>query len=180
MSFGKRASKKQYIKPKVAKSETTSKIRDDLIIKRIEGILECTDAGCCPVEYIKNKISGVDNIEIYIRKCATKNSYILHRGWLYNKLWTIEDLNEICNDKITIDDFDDEYIRIDKDLLDKLMALYQRENEPIKVTWFEGLIKRGALHMTEKQLWQSLDRLMRSGKIYEPAIGTFAPTYNNI
>ena len=79
-----------------------------------------------------------------------------------------------------INDFDNNNTRIDNDLLVKLTALYQKENEAIKVTWFEMLITRGVLHMTEEQLYQSLERLMRSGKVYEPRIGEFAPTFDSI
>lgn len=181
MSFGKKDNKKKKVK-KVRQRETLGddEIRDDLIVRRIVGILENTCAGCCNIEYIKKKISGVNELELYIKKCSKENGYLFHRGWLYNKLWTIDDLNEISNDKIIIDDFDDNHIKIDKDLLIKLTALYEKENEAIKVTWFEGLIKHGMLYITEEQLWQSLERLMRAGKIYEPHIGEFAPTYNDI
>ena len=64
--------------------------------------------------------------------------------------------------------------------MEKLTALYQKENEAIKVTWLELLISRGWLHMTEEQLYQSLERLMRAGKVYEPHIGMFAPTFDSI
>jgi len=178
MSFGKKTTKKASAK--TIKSKPVDKIRDNLISERIKGIVNCTDAGCCPIEYIHKKMSGVKNIEDHIKICSKQNNFILHRGWVYNKFWTIEDLNEISNDKIIVDDFDGDNSKIDNDLLVKLTALYQRENEPIKVTWFEGLINRGALHITEKELWQSLERLMRSGKIYEPRIGEFAPTFDSI
>ena len=179
MSFGKRAPKKQHVKKK-ANSSKNEEIRENLIINRIKGYLESTDVGCCNVEHIRKQMSKVQNVESYIKKCAKINGYILHRGWLYNRQWTIQDINDICNHKLIIDDFDNDNTRIDNDLLVKLTALYQKENEAIKVTWFEMLITRGVLHMTEEQLYQSLERLMRSGKVYEPRIGEFAPTFDNI
>lgn len=179
MTFGKRTTKKQHVKKNVdtSKSDTT---RDNLIVERIKGIVDCTDAGCCPIQHVKDKMTKVKDVENFIKKCVRIHDYIMHRGWVYNKLWTIEDLNEISNDKIVINDFNGDNSKIDNDLLIKLTALYEKENEAIKVTWFEVLINRGVLHMSKKQLYQSLERLMRSGKIYEPHIGEFAPTYDNI
>lgn len=189
MSFGKRVIKKS--RPKSVDSSKHDKfkqdkidhdeiVRENLILDRISGILETTDAGCCPIEHIRKKMSGVKELEIYIKKCVKKNSFILHRGWVYNRLWSIEDINEISNDLVVINDFNDDNPRIDNDLLIKLTALYEKENEPIKVTWFEMLIGRGVLHMTEKELYNSLERLMRAGRIYEPRIGEFAPTYDSL
>lgn len=188
MGFGKKRdksdshklSKPELSKVKQAKLVSDEKAREELIINRIVGILETTDAGCCPIEHIRKKMSKVNGIESFIKMCVNQNDFILHRGWLYNRQWSIEDLNEISNNKIVIDDFLDDNLKTDKDLLIKLSALYKRENEPIKITWFETLIKRGVLNMTEKQLYNSLERLMRAGKIYEPKIGEFAPTYDNI
>lgn len=187
MGFGKKRSKSdksKKSKPKLSKAKqarliSDEKAREGLIIGRIVGILEATDAGCCPIEHIKKKMTKVNKVESYIKKCVEQNGFILHRGWLYNRQWSIEDLNEISNDKIVIDDFLDDNLKIDKEMLDKLTALYERENESIKVTWFEMLIKRGVLNMNEKQLYNSLERLKRAGKIYEPHIGQFAPTYDN-
>ena len=183
MAFGKRTlkktSKKKVNKFKQNEIDQNEIIRENLIINRIIGILESTDAGCCNIEYIKNKMSGVKEVENYIKKCVKKNNFILHRGWIYNRLWSIEDINEISNDTVIINDFNDDSPRIDNDLLVKLTVLYEKESEPIKVTWFEMLIGRGVLHMTEKELYNSLERLMRAGKIYEPTIGMFAPTYDS-
>ena len=180
MGFGKKDSEKKKVKKvKIKQTIGDDKIRDGLVIGRIIGILENTCAGCCNIEYIRKKISGVNELEKYIKKCSDEKGYILHRGWLYNKLWTAEDINEISNDKIIIDDFDGDNLKIDNDLLVKLTVLYEREHEPIKVTWFEGLIKHDFLHITEKELYNSLERLKRAGKIYEPSVGMFAPTYDN-
>ena len=180
MPFGKRTPEKTSSK-KMKSSKVTNNelVCENLIIDRIVGIVESTDAGCCNVEYIRNKMSGVKEVESYIKKCAKKNNYIFHRGWLYNRLWSIEDINEISNDTVIINDFNDNNPRIDNDLLTKLTSLYEKENEPIKVTWFEMLSDRGVLHMTEKELYNSLERLMRAGKVYEPRIGEFAPTYDS-
>ena len=178
MGFGKRDTKK-HVKKKVDKSKKDV-VRENLIIDRIKGIVECADIECCNIEHIRKKMTKVDDLEYFIKKCAEKNRFIFHRGWLYSKLWTVQDINEICNHKLMINDFDNNNTRIDNDLLVKLTALYQKENEAIKVTWFEMLITRGVLHMTEEQLYQSLERLMRLGKVYEPTIGEFAPTFDSI
>lgn len=185
MTFGKRVKKSSSEKVKKNKSKydkdrRNELARENLILDRIIGIVECTDAGCCNVEYIRNKMSGVKEVETYIKKCAKRNDFIFHRGWLYNRLWSIEDINEISNDTVVINDFEGDNVRIDNDLLVKLTALYEKENEPVKVTWFEMLISRGVLYITEKQLYNSLERLMRAGKIYEPRIGEFAPTYDSM
>lgn len=182
MGFGRKKEKSNVKKVKKVKSKQTignEKVREELIINRIVGILEGTDAGCCPIEHIRKKMSKVNSVESFIVKCVSQNGFILHRGWLYNKQWSMEDLNEISNDKIVIDDFLDDNLKMDKATLDKLTALYEKENEPIKVTWFETLVKKGVLNMNEKHLYNSLERLMRAGKIYEPTIGHFAPTYDN-
>ena len=184
MGFGKKAPEKtepkKVNKAKRDKINRDKEIRENLIIDRIKGIVKCADIECCNIEHIRKKMSGLQNIEYYIKKCAEKNKFILHRGWIYSKLWTIKDINDICNSKIVINDFVDDNQKIDNDLLIKLTALYQKENEAIKVTWFESLINCGALHMTEEQLYNSLERLMRAGKVYEPHIGMFAPTFDSI
>ena len=184
MGFGKRVTKKsspkKISKAKQDKINRDKEIRENLISDRIKGIVKCADIECCNIEHIRKKVSGLQNIEYYIKKCAEKNGFILHRGWIYSKLWTIQDINDISNSKIVINDFVGDNQKIDNDLLVKLTALYQKENEPIKVTWFEMLITRGVLHMTEEQLYQSLERLMRAGKVYEPHIGMFAPTFDSL
>ena len=184
MGFGKRVTKKsspkKVNKAKQDKINRDKEIRENLISDRIKGIVKCADIECCNIEHIRKKMSGIQNIEYYVKKCAEINGFIFHRGWIYSKLWTIQDINDICNSKIVINDFVGDNQKIDNDLLLKLTALYQKENEPIKVTWFEGLITRGVLHMTEEQLYQSLERLMRAGKVYEPHIGMFAPTFDSL
>ena len=184
MGFGKRVTKKSSLKKiskaKQDKAKRDEKIRENLIVNRIKGYVESTDIECSNIEHIRRKMTKVDNLEYFIKKCAEQNGFILHRGWIYSKLWTIQDLNDISNSKIVINDFIDDNQKIDNDLLVRLAALYQKENEAIKVTWFEILITRGVLHMTEEQLYQSLERLMRAGKVYEPTIGMFAPTFDSI
>ena len=184
MGFGKRVTKKSSLKKvnkaKQDKINRDKEIRENLISDRIKGIVKCADIECCNIEHIRKKVSGVQNIEYYVKKCAEINGFIFHRGWLYSKLWTIQDINDISNSKIVIDDFVGDNQKIDNDLLVKLTALYQKENEAIKVTWFETLITRGILHITEEQLYQSLERLMRAGKVYEPHIGMFAPIFDSL
>jgi len=171
MSFGKKANKENTPKAKV--DEKAKELRDNAIIKQISIIVEDTDAGCTDVKRIIDKLPGVENIHDYIDKSIKKYGFIKHKGWVYGKLWNIRDVNSISNTIVHIDNFDENYVNIDHNLMKHLRQI--NNGAGAKTMFLEALCDKGVLQLSKKQLYQSLLRLVNEGKIYEPVIGTFVP-----
>jgi len=107
MSFGTKASKSNTPKSNKSQKINYNEIaRENAIIERIAYYTENSDAGCIGLKHISEKMKGVKNIEIYIKKCVEKYNYILHNGWIYGKLWNINDINSISKQNVTLDNFD--------------------------------------------------------------------------
>ena len=71
-----------------------------------ERYVENSDAGVIGLKHISEKMKGIKNIESFVEKCVEKYHYIYHKGWVYGRQWSIDDVNKISNDNITLDNFD--------------------------------------------------------------------------
>jgi len=172
MGFGKRASKVNTPKKVVTKQDV---FRDNTIIEHIMYYIENTDAGCVDIHRIKERLSGVENIDKYIERCIEKYGYIKHRGWVYGKLWDINDVKSISCDIVNVDNFDNYNMKNSEELMKFLRNI--NKGNGIKIQFLESLCLEGVgiMKMTEKDMYASLGRLIQEGRIYEPVIGTFVP-----
>jgi len=174
MGFGKPVSKKKTPKRVKTKQDIEKdNIRDNVIINQIAIIIENTDAGCIDVQRIRNKLKGVENIDSYIDECIKKNKYIKHKGWVFGKLWSVNDVNSISNTIVAIDNYDVYNKNIDYNLMKHLRII--NKGTGVNTKQLETLCQRGVLGMNRDIMKESLKRLISEGKIYEPTIGVFVP-----
>ena len=107
MSFGTKASKDNTPKSvKKDKPDHSDVTRENAIVERIAYYVENSDAGVIGLKHISEKMKGIKNIESFVEKCVEKYHYIYHKGWVYGRQWSIDDVNKISNDNITLDNFD--------------------------------------------------------------------------
>jgi len=170
MSFGTKASKDNTPKSNKSQKPDYNEIaRENLIIERIAYYTENSDAGCIGLKHISEKMSGVKEIEIYVKKCVEKYNYILHNGWIYGKLWNIHDVNSISNENVSLLNFDVQNGEHNRQLLERI----SKGGLDSTYLVLESLCLRGVLKMNKKEMDESLQRLFDNAKIYEPRIGTY-------
>lgn len=170
MAFGRKASKVNTPK---GKEPVVDEVRNDLIVQRIRAIVNHSDAGVIDINRIKHRV-GVAATDELINRCIKENFWILHKGWVYNNLWTKKDIEEISVKTFELELFENYDPKIDEIIMMFLRKV--NDGSGIRIEYFETSIDKGVLGITKEQLYGSIKRLMRAGEIYEPVIGFIVPT----